>query len=294
MIGALVAWLVVSTAVARGPSPALALSMLGSEAEPTEASPDPQLTADLERLIAESEMLSDIHEDGALSVVLVDISDPNDMRAAMIKPDWEMFTASLSKIIVLLGTVTEVAGRSREWRKVEERAEDMIKGSSNAAAISLFKEVGHRRIRDSAAAHGLYDAERGGLWWVPRDSLPLSPKTGIKICSTARSVARYFVLMEQGRLNNPNDSLRIKHVLHNSKLALLHGGVVKEEPGALYFGKPGVLHEAVSEGMLIEGKRVRYVVAVISFGTDYKDPAWRKFGRDLHKLMLSRHPELKP
>jgi hypothetical protein len=168
----------------------------------------------------------------------------------------------------------------------------MIKGSSNEAAISLFSEVGHARIRDAAAAHQLYDEQLGGIWWVPRASFPMSPKTGVKICATSRKVARYFVLMEQGRLNNPSDSRRIKDVLHNAKLALLHGGVVKAEPGARYYGKPGVLHDAVSEGMLIEGAVVRYIVAVITEGTDYRDPGWKDFGTALHTLMRARHGQV--
>ncbi len=279
---------------ARAPTPPITLSMVGETSEPTNLAPDPQFTADVTALIGDSPLLSKIHAQDALSVVVVDITNPKSIKTAMVRPDWETFTASLSKIIVLLGTVTEFGGSQREWRKVKERAEDMIKGSSNEAAISLFKEVGHRRVRDAAAAHGLYDDVRGGIWWVPRSSFPMSPKTGVKICATSRKVARYFVLMEQGRLNNARDSRLIKDVLHNSKLALLHGGVVKAEPGARYFGKPGVLHEDVSEGMLIEGERVRYIVAVISHGTHYKDPGWLAFGQALHELIQGRHAGVAP
>jgi beta-lactamase class A len=262
----------------------------GEQADPLGLPPDPVLTQDLEAIIKDSDLLSRIHRHGKLSMVLVDITDPANMKTAMIQPDWETFTASLSKIVVLLGTVKKVNQNPHDWGKVEERAEDMIKGSSNKAAISLFEWTGHKTIKEVTYAHGLYDDALGGIWWVPRTSFPQSPKKGLKICATARQVARYFVLMEQGRLNNPEDSKTIKGVLHNSKLALLHGGVVREEPATRYYGKPGVLHDAVSEGMLIEGDRVRYVVSVISIGTDYKDERWQDFGQELHKLILKHHP----
>jgi hypothetical protein len=50
-----------------------------------------------------------------------------------------------------------------------------------------------------------------------------------------------------------------------------------------------VLHDAVSEGMLIEGADVRYIVAVITEGTEYRDPGWKDFGAALHTLMQARH-----
>ena len=281
----------------RQPAPEFELSLLGTGSEipaQLEAPIDEELTQQMSTLLEESDLLEKLHRRERLSMVLVDITNPDDLHVAMIRPDWERFTASLSKIVVLLGTVTKVNGNEREWRKVQERAEDMIKGSSNKAAISLFDWVGHKAIRDATYAHGLYDDARGGIWWVPRSSFPKSPKTDLKICATTREVARYFILMEQGRLNHEADSRTIKGVLYNSKLALLHGGVVREEPGTRYYGKPGILHESVSEGMLIEGDRVRYIVALITEGTDYKDERWQDFGQELHKLMLSRHPETAP
>ena len=295
-MSALLVWLTLSTAtvLAEAPQPPMVLSLHRTgvvATDPLDLPPDPVLTAALEQLIDDSELLSEVHARGELSLVLVDITDPKDLRTAMIHPDWETFTASLSKIAVLLGAVTKVDGDERQWRNVRHRANEMIKSSSNQAAISLFEWVGHEAIRDATYAHHLYHDTRGGIWWVPRSSFPQSPKTGQKICATAREVARYFLLMEQGRLNNPRDSEMIKRVLHNSKLALLHGGVVREEPATRYYGKPGVLDDAVSEGMLIEGDRVRYIVAVISVGTDYQDARWQDFGQALHKLILSRHPD---
>ena len=72
-----------SAAQARSPVADITLSMVGVTAEPTNMAPDPGLTADVTGLIADSPLLAKIHEDDALSLVLVDITDPQNMKTAM-------------------------------------------------------------------------------------------------------------------------------------------------------------------------------------------------------------------
>src|SRR6185295_6304686 len=86
------------------------LWLVGKESQPEElwGTPDPALQKAIEHAVAQSEAFSRIDEEAHLSMALVDITDPAEIRYAFIRPDWETFTASLSKIAVLLGVVNKV------------------------------------------------------------------------------------------------------------------------------------------------------------------------------------------
>jgi hypothetical protein len=225
--------------------------------------------------------------------VLVDVTDPRRLQAAMVDPDREAFVASMAKIAVLLGVVDHLrhAPGRLTLSSLRPQLDDMIKRSSNEAALSLYRTVGHDAVAGAVWRHALHDAAHGGLWWSTGGAAHASPTTGLAIAGTARQAARFFVLMEQGRLVSPADSRLIKDVLHNSILAVFGKGIVKQFPDVRYYGKPGIYGLNVAEGMLIEARRCRYVLAIVTSGLAYEDPAFQRFGRRLHEAMLRRHPD---
>jgi hypothetical protein len=253
---------------------------------------EPSLQADVEAVFAAEPTFAAARDAGRFSLVLVDITDARHLHAAMVDPDREAFTASMSKIAVLLGVVDKLRhdpGRLT-LPALRPQLDDMIKRSSNEAALSLYRTVGHDAVAGAVLRHGLNDTEHGGLWWSTGGAGHTSPRTGIAIAGTARQAARYFLMMEQGRLVSPADSRTIKDVLHNSILALFSKGIFKQFPDVRYYGKPGIYGLNVAEGMLIESPRCRYVLAIVTSGLAYEDPAFQRFGQHLHETMLRRHP----
>ena len=253
---------------------------------------DPSLQATVDAVFATEPTFAAARAAGRFSLVLVDVTDPRHLQAAMVDPDREAFTASMSKIAVLLGVVDKLRNDPGRLtlHALRPQLDDMIKRSSNEAASSLYRTVGHDAVAGAVLRHGLNDDVHGGLWWSTGGAAHASPKSGIPIAGTARQAARYFLLMEQGRLVSPDDSRTIKDVLHNSILALFSKGIVKQFPDVRYYGKPGIYGLNVAEGMLIEAARCRYVLAVVTSGLAYEDPAFQRFGQRLHEAMLRRHP----
>ena len=247
--------------------------------------PDADLQRQVTEVLSANPMLGKAHAENRVSVALVDLSDPNDIAYALVRPDWEVFTASMSKIAVLLGVVSKGG-----YEPVRSRMDDMIKRSDNDQTNWLYWWAGHDAITSALYAHDLYDDATGGLWWTPTyRSTPNSPKSGLMICGTARQAARYLLLMEQGRLIDSESSKVIKDVLRNSGLAVLFPGIREIDKSARYYGKPGVYEGYVSEAMLVESGAMRYILVVITKGTVYKHPDFYAFGAAVHRLISSRN-----
>lgn len=225
-----------------------------------------------------------------LGLFLVDLNDPLNLRVATVRPDWETFTASLSKIAVLLATVQKARDDDDPDLLVrrKEELDLMIKRSKNPATMAIFGEVGFEAMRDSVYRYHLYDDELGGLWWTPNHN-NRTAKTRGSITATPRMATRYFLMMEQGRLLDAEGSRTIKAILKQRALAVFSRGIQAAYPEVVYYGKCGILDTAISEVMLIEAPDTRYIFTILSRGLpDYKSPILRRFGRDLHAMMKLR------
>lgn len=250
------------------------------------APPNEELQAQVDALLKARPPFAKALAEEQLSLVLVDLTNPRALAAAAVRPDWETFPASLGKIAILLGVVNKA--KPDELKTLRPSMDRMIKASSNEDASALFAWAGHDSIVAAVKKHQLYDEHAGGLWWTPSAPWPKSPKGQLRIAATARQVARYFLLMEQGKLVSPDDSRTIKAVFHNAGLALFSKGIQKRFGDTEYYGKPGILGKEIAEGMLIESPGARYIVAIVMKGLDKDDPAFQEFGQALHELMLER------
>ena len=252
--------------------------------------PDATLQAQVDAMLRARAPFAKALASEQLSLVLVDLTRPNQLATATVRPDWETFPASLGKIAILLGVVDKArtTNHPEELVTLRPSMDRMIKASSNEDASALFAWAGHASIVDAVARHHLYDEKTGGLWWTPSAPWPKSPKEQLRIAATARQVARYFLMMEQGKLVSPDDSRTIKGVLRNAGLALFSQGIQKRFGDTQYYGKPGILGKEIAEGMLIESPGARYIVAIVMKGHDKDDPAFQEFGQALHAMMLER------
>lgn len=251
---------------------------------------DATLQEQINQLVSARPVFAKALADEQLSLVMVDLTNPKQLATAAVRPDWETFPASLGKIAILLGVVDKArAHEPSQLVTLRPSMDRMIKASSNEDASALFTWAGHDAIVAAVARHKLYDAQAGGLWWTPSAPFPKSPKEKLRISATARQVARYFLMMEQGKLVSPDDSRLIKAVFHNAGLALFSKGIQKRFGDTDYFGKPGILGKEIAEGMLIEAPGARYIVAIVMKGLDKDAPEFQELGQALHALVLERH-----
>lgn len=252
--------------------------------------PDPTLTQQIKSVLHEVPSFERAYTESRLSLVVVDITDPKQVVYAAFRPDREVFTASLSKIAILLGVFHVARTDPAFLSEREDRLVDLIRYSSNVEASALYREVGVDRMHAALTTHGLYDDTSGGLWWTLRADGRPSPISKQTICGTARQVARFFLLMEQGRLVSPKDSFGIKPILEGATLSSFSQAIQKANPGVKYYAKPGILEKTVTEGALIEGPHgTRYIFAILTYGFGYRNPDIIRFSEALHRVMVNRH-----
>ena len=246
---------------------------LGQDAWPgLSESHDPTLQYQLETEIA-SLGLSGIVRDKRLAVALVDITDPHHPRFAAINPDLGIYAASLPKIAILLGVFQKAAD---EGRKIDHNTislcRSMIRESSNPAATELLNEVGFEYLADllQSQRYGLYDEfHDGGLWvgkaYASTQAWKRDPVNNLSHGATVFQVARFYYLLETGRLVSPEASAMMKAIL--GKPALQHKfveGLLANRPGSRIYRKSGTWKEWHSDSAIVERDGRRYIAVALA------------------------------
>ena len=211
-------------------------------------------------------------EQNRISVALVDLTDPDQVRYAGFDADRMRYTASLPKIGILVGVFDQIErGRVRYTPALREKLELMIRNSDNAIASEMIRLVGFENIARTLQAprHQLFDPGRRGGIWVGRGYGGIGlwrrdPLANISHGATARQAARFFVLIERGELVSPWASAEMKSIL--SDPAIHHKfvrGLEVSRPGSRIFRKSGTWRNYHSDAALVERDGRRYVAVVL-------------------------------
>jgi len=150
----------------------------------------------------------------SLSIVLVDITDPSFPRMAHVNPNEMMYAASLPKIAILLGAYQRIAnGEMKMDAATHEKLALMIRNSSNHAATEILNKVGKTYLANllQSPRYRLYDPQRNGGLWVGKEyaksgAWKRDPLHNISHGATALQVARFYYLLQTGRLVSPEIS----------------------------------------------------------------------------------------
>jgi beta-lactamase class A len=254
---------------------------------PLAACAAPDLQRGLEDSL-ESLRLDKAVEDKSLCVALVDITDPDSPRLAEVNGDEMMYAASLPKIAILLGVFDRIErGDLTLTRDLREKVTRMIRNSSNQAATEMLNLVGKdylARLLESPR-YRLYDPEMNGGLWVGKDygraaAWKRDPLHHLSHGATALQVARFYYLLETGRLVSPEMSQEMKEIL--GQPAIHHKfvkGLEKARPGAKIFRKSGTWETYHADSGIIEHDGHRYIAVALAH-----DPAGGKW---LSKLIVS-------
>ena len=258
------------------------LELLGAESCPAPLwrYKDPTMQGALETAIAELGLSSQIDKK-RLSVVLVDVTDQSDVRVAELNGDVMMYAASLPKIAVMLAVFEKIrAGELRLTPQLEHELELMIRYSSNSAATSLIGKVGKDYIASvmMAPRYRLYDPSRNGGLWVGKDYASSGlwrrdPLHNLSHGATAMQAARFYYLLETGRLVTPELSRKMKQIMAETQVrSKFAKGLAESVPTARLYRKSGTWRTYHSDSAIIEHDGRRYIA--VSLSNSEKGAEW--------------------
>jgi len=286
--------------------------------------PDPLGPADLElaqklESIAEDLGIAKLATAGRASLILVDLPFPDSVAAydrtpsgeplpvhAAIAADTTLEAASISKLAILTAAYDAAAtGELAITPDVRSQLDRMIRSSSNEAANRLIKILGFERIASALdnpriALHGA----QGGLWvgkdfTGPQASLwKAEPHSGQAHAASARSVARFYALLDRGELVSQEASAAMREILsvttRNNKFVAGLGakGTAEDQPvtvpGYRIYHKSGSYGRAQGDSALIEADGRRYILVCILDDQAGGEAKLRKLAARVDKMMAQR------
>jgi beta-lactamase class A len=208
----------------------------------------------------------------ALSVALVDLSRPGKRYYAGINDNHMLYAASLPKIAILLSVVEAVQAGRIEWtHEFDRRLQNMIVASSNPDASWGTDLVGllaiEKTLRDPR--YCFYDNEHGGLWvgraYRSGGASNRDPKYNISHGATARQVARYYAMLDAGRLVSRHWSFRMLGLMAPPKHFHKFVGALSGQTGVVFLArKSGTWRNYHSDSVLVQHLGWRYVLVGLS------------------------------
>ncbi len=233
---------------------------------------DPDLQKGLERCLTALNLVQAAGRK-SLSVVLVDITDPDAPRMATINPNEMMYAASLPKIAILLGAFERIASGEMDLdAETEEKLIRMIRNSSNQAATEMLNRVGKAYLADllQSPRYRFYDPEKNGGLWVGKEyskaeAWKRDPLHNLSHGATALQVARFYYMLQTGDLVSPEHSRQMKSILADP--AIKHKfvkGLKSVHPDSRIYRKSGTWKQYHADSAIIEHDGRRYIAVAMA------------------------------
>jgi beta-lactamase class A len=267
---------------------ALTLLSVSTYAAPTypelEQSVDTRLQAELEQKLDGLNLEDAVHK-GHLSVALADITDPEHPRFASVNPNNMVYAASLPKIAILLGAFSRIqAGDMRLDDATRDTLTRMVRVSSNSAATEMLGQVGMHYIADllQSPRYHLYDPAHNGGLWVGRPygqggETMRDPMHNLSHGATALQVARFYYMLQTGRLVSPTLSAEMKSIMGNPGIHhKFVKGLESEHVAANIFRKSGSWRDYHADSAIVEHDGRRYIAVALA-----EDPRGGEWLKDL-------------
>jgi beta-lactamase class A len=196
-----------------------------------------------------------------LALALVDITDVRQPRVAALNGDSMLYAASLPKICVMLAIYQKAAeGRFQIDDETYAEMLRMIRRSSNSDSTTLMRKVGKDYIARVMLSprYRLYDPFHNGGLWAGKDYAAVGawrrdPMYNLSHGATVMQVARFYYLLQTGRLVSPQASQEMKTILrHSQSDHKFLRGIREIRPDAIVYRKAGTWGHAHADGALIE------------------------------------------
>jgi beta-lactamase class A len=232
-----------------------------------------------------------------LALALVDVTDANSPRLAMLNGNEMMYAASLPKVAILFGAFAEVeSGRLALDETHIEAMTNMIRYSSNDDASRVLAWVGPERLLEilQSDRYRFYDAAGAGGLWVGKayskdGAYRRDPIRHLSHSATAFQVARLYYLLATDALFTPRLNELMKEIL--SKPGIRHKFVkgLESRPGVRIYRKSGTWKNFHSDSALVEYGHYRYIIVGLTEHPHGGD--WLvRLAAPLHDLVVSPPP----
>ena len=237
---------------------------------PTSLLTDLQLERSL-RSVVESLGLKIPVAEKRLAVSFVDVTDMRHVRYAGLNDREMMYAASLPKICALVAGFERIQeGQLQYTPAIKEMFTRMVRYSSNADASRAIRTIGFDYISRvlTSAKYQLYDpSQNGGLWLGkayggPGDYWKPDPLHRLSHGATTLQTARFFLLLQEGRLVSPKYSAEIKEILSKPGL---HHKFVKGLEGrdCAIYRKSGTWSRYHADAALVEHSGKKYIAVAL-------------------------------
>ena len=229
---------------------------------------DARLQRKLEGILAD-QGLDQAVRDKTLSVTLVDITDLEEPLVASVNGDNMLYAASLPKIAILLAAFVEIEqGEMRLDKDTRESLTRMIRVSSNADATRMLNKVGKDRLLEILQDdyYDLYDPRVNGGLWVGKEygkspAYKRDPLHHLSHGATSMQVARFYYLLETGRLVNARLTKEMKSMLGNPGINHKFVKGLSGYPDIKIYRKSGSWNRWHADSAIVEaGDGHRYII----------------------------------
>ena len=192
---------------------------------------------------------------------------------AYVNPNEMMYAASLPKIAILLGAFERISnGEMTLDKKTRQMLAHMIRNSSNRAATVILNQVGKAYLASllQSSRYRLYDPEKNGGLWVGKEysktgTWKRDPIHNLSHGATALQVARFYYMLQTGRLVSPELSRQMKSILANP--AIEHKfvkGLKSVHPDSRIYRKSGTWKQYHSDSAIVEHDGRRYIAVALA------------------------------
>ena len=257
-------------------------------------SSDPGLQSKLDRTLKKLGLDSAVRK-GKLGVALVDITNLDDPRVASANGDEMIYAASLPKIAILLGAFVEIQ-RGKMKLDAETRASltRMIRNSSNADATAMLNRVGKKRLLEilQSEDYRLYDPLVNGGLWVGKEygkaaAYKRDPLHNLSHGATALQAARFYYLLETGRLVNPKLTAEMKRMLGNPGIHHKFVKGLEDHPEAKIYRKSGSWNKWHADSAIVEAEGHKYIL--VALAENPEGGSWlSNMIKPIHEFMVPR------
>ncbi len=149
----------------------------------------------------------------------VGLLDLRSLRLAMVRPDYELYAASVAKLGIMLAyfQLHPEAATNLDPAMRHDLAL-MVRPSDDVAATRIAQTMGLKAIQQVLDSYHFYDASRGGGIWVGKYYGKVGERYGDPVADnshavTVRQVLRFYLLLEQHKLVSPAASQTMLDIL---------------------------------------------------------------------------------
>ena len=149
----------------------------------------------------------------------VGVLDLRSLRLAMVRPDYELYAASVAKLGIMLAyfQLHPEAATNLDPAMRHDLAL-MVRPSDDAAATRIAQTMGLKPIQQVLDSYHFYDASRGGGIWVGKYYGKVGERYGDPVADnshavTVRQALRFYLLLEQRKLVSPAASQTMLDIL---------------------------------------------------------------------------------